>query len=146
MCGNFKPTVNPCLHDDKYPIPNVEDLLSTLGGNSYFTSLDLKGAYLQLELDEESQELTTINTHLGLFKHTRLPYGIKTAPAQFKAAIDIMLNNLNVFVYFDDILIAGKSVEECYERTCLVLSRLGENNVRVNLEIREAFILYPWYT
>lgn len=35
-----------------------------------------KGAYKQLEVNDKSKELLTINTHLGLFKYNRLTYGI----------------------------------------------------------------------
>ena len=66
ICEDFKQTVNPFLQIDKYPISNINDLYSKVSGGLYFTRLDLCDAYLQVPLDEESQKLTTINTHTGL--------------------------------------------------------------------------------
>ena len=65
--GDFKKTVNPVLQIDKYPISNIDDLYSKVSCGHYFMRLDLSDAYLQVSLDEESQKLTTMNTHKGLF-------------------------------------------------------------------------------
>ena len=50
---------------DKYPIPNVSDLFTQLSGGTVYTSLDMRHAYQQVVLDEESRPLTTINTSKG---------------------------------------------------------------------------------
>ena len=47
---------------DKYPIPRIEDLYTTLAGGEKFTKLDLGNAYLQMQLDEHSRKYVTINT------------------------------------------------------------------------------------
>ena len=61
---------------DQYPILKIEDLLVTLKGGRYFSKLDLQHTYQQLKLDAESQEYVFINTKRGLFRYTRLPFGI----------------------------------------------------------------------
>lgn len=45
ICGDFKLTVNKVPALDRYPIPKVEDLFSTLSGGTAFTKLDLSQAY-----------------------------------------------------------------------------------------------------
>ena len=80
ICGDFKQTVNPVTKLDKHPIPQVEDLFAKLAGGKAFTKLDLSQAYLQLPLDEESKELVVVNTQKGLFRYTRLPYRVSSAP------------------------------------------------------------------
>lgn len=140
LCGNYKPTVNPRIHDNKYPMHIMDDIFCELAGFSVFCTLDLSGAFLQMALEAESVELTTINTHIGLFQFLRVPYGIKTAPAVFQAAMDKILRGIvGVIVYFDDIIIGGRSVEECEEKLRIVLERLREYNVQVNLEKCEFF-------
>ena len=83
VCGDFKSTVNRAARLDKYPIPRIEDLFASLAGGKTFSKLDLSHAYLQIALDETSQRYVTINTHKGLFKYTRLPFGIASAPSIF---------------------------------------------------------------
>jgi hypothetical protein len=79
LCGDSKITINPRAKFDNYPVPKTEDLLATINGGKRFTKLDLRKAYMQLELDEASQEYLTVNTHRGLFKPTRLMFGVHSA-------------------------------------------------------------------
>ena len=74
---------------DRYPIPKIEDLLTKLAGGKQFTKLDLRHAYQQLELDEKSRDYVVINTHKGLFRYKRLPFGISSAPGIFQRAISM---------------------------------------------------------
>ena len=80
---------------DKYPLPNPQDLFAVLAGGKIFTKLDLSHAYQQMPLnDEESQKYVTINTHMGLFRYTRLPYGIASAPSMFQAQMEQVLQGI----------------------------------------------------
>ncbi|XP_054257498.1 uncharacterized protein K02A2.6-like [Macrosteles quadrilineatus] len=94
---------------------------------------DFKTAYLQLEVAEDSQELLTLATHKGLFRLTRLPYGLSSAPALFQAAIDEIIKNLpGTVAYLDDVLIGGHSYPEAVSRLEQVLQRFQEYGVKVN--------------
>ena len=74
--------------------------------------LDLTHAYLQLELDDESKKLVTINTQKRLFQYNRLPFGVSAAPSIFQRTIEGVLRGIpNVCVYLDDILITEKTKE-----------------------------------
>ena len=44
--------------------------------------------YLQLQLDDKSKELVTINTHKGLFQYNRLPFGVASEPAVFQRCME----------------------------------------------------------
>ena len=67
LCGDYKVTVNQALEVEQYPLLRPEDLLATLAGGQKFTKLDLRQAYQQLRLDDQSKPFTTINTHKGLY-------------------------------------------------------------------------------
>ena len=71
ICGDYKLTVNSVSDIESYPLPRIEDLLSSLAGARVFTKLDLAHAYLQLALDEESKKLVAVSTHQGLFRYNR---------------------------------------------------------------------------
>ena len=80
ICGDFKQTINQAAKLDRYPIPKVEDLFSSLSGGKSYSKIDLSQAYQQLRLDDESMKYVVVNTHKGLFQYTRLPFGISSAP------------------------------------------------------------------
>ncbi|KAB0794064.1 hypothetical protein PPYR_13684 [Photinus pyralis] len=132
ICVDFKKTVNRVINCDHCRLPTPEDIFASLGGSRYFSIIDLKGAYQQLEVDPQSSPLLTINTHKGLFRFKRLTYGISSAPAIFSAAMPTILSGLPCRNYLDDILVFGDSLQSCYENVIKVLSRLQEYNVKAN--------------
>ena len=96
-------TVNQASKLDRYPIPRVEDLLATLTGGKTFTKLDMSQAHQQLVLDEKSRDLVVINTHRGLFRYTRLPFAIVSAPGVFQRVMESLLRHIpGVIVYWGE--------------------------------------------
>lgn len=84
ICGDYKVGVNERICCDSYNLPNIEVAFMKMANKNKFAKLDLSSAYWQIELDEMSKDITTINTPIGLYKFNRLPYGIKSAPAILK--------------------------------------------------------------
>ena len=82
------------LQVDQHPLPNPNELMASLAGGKTFTKLDLTAAYQQMLLDDESAKLVTLNTHRGLYKCTRLPFGVASAPAVFQRAMDSILQGI----------------------------------------------------
>ena len=112
ICGDYRVTVNQAIKIDSYPLPRIEELFAKLSGGKYFSKLDLSQAYLQLQLDDDSKKLVTVNTHRGLFQYHRLPFGVSAAPAVFQRCIETLLQSCHgVSVYLDDILITGSTME-----------------------------------
>ncbi|CAK1585814.1 unnamed protein product [Parnassius mnemosyne] len=127
ICADYSVSLNKQLVIDQYPLPTVNELFSKLHGGQYFTKLDLSMAYNQFCLNEESQKLTCINTHRGLFSYTRLVFGLASAPAIFQRAMEYVLAGLNgVHFLLDDILITGKDDAEHLDRLHQVLQRLQD--------------------
>lgn len=125
ICGDFKQTVHPVAQLNRYPIPRIEDLFAKLCKGKTFTKLDLSQAYLQVPLDEESKKLVVVNTHKGLFRYMRLPYGISSAPGIFQRLMESVLKGiLHVIVYIDDVLVTRVTNEEHLQPLDVVLDRL----------------------
>lgn len=113
LCGDYKVTVNQCLDVDQYPLPKQADLFATVDNGKIFSKLDLSHAYQQMLLEENSAQYLTINTHLGLYRYTHLPFGMASAPAIFQRAMDQILQGIpGVICYIDDILVTGSNREE----------------------------------
>ena len=109
ICGDFRLTANKAVLVDSYPMPKPEELFSKLAGGVVFSKLDMSQAYQQLELDDASKALTTINTNRGLFRYNRLCFGISAAPGIFQRTLEGLLREVSgVSVYLDDILLCGK--------------------------------------
>ena len=140
ICGDFKVTVNPQLAVDQYPLPRIEDIFASLSGGKKFSKIDLKHAYLQLEVDEKHQEYLTINTTMGLFRYTRICFGTASAPAIWQRTIDQILSGLSgVQCILDDMIVTGENDAQHLENLEKVLKRLSEYNMKVNLDKCEFF-------
>lgn len=87
IAGDFSVTLNKDLMIDAYPMPRIEEVFAKIGGGEHYSKIDLSNAYNQFRLTEASQGLTTINTSKGLYKYTRLVYGLANAPAIFQKAM-----------------------------------------------------------
>ena len=107
VCGDLKQTVNPVSTLDKYPIPKVEDLFSTLAGGKVFSKIDLSHTYQQLPLADESKQYISINMQKGLFCYTHFPFSTSSAPGIFQCVMENVLQcALNVIVYLDNIFLS----------------------------------------
>ena len=132
ICGDFKVTLNPALKVVQRPLSKPEEIFASLAGGQQFSTLDLTQAYQQLLLDEESKELVTINTHLGLYRYNRLPFGVASAPAIFQRSMDQLLHGLSgVMCYLDGIIVTGSSEQEHLSNLAEVLGRLRARGFRL---------------
>jgi hypothetical protein len=114
-------------------LPLIDDL-STISGN-WFCILDMNQAYLQLKLSEASQEICKLNTPFGSYKCKRMPFRISSAPGIYQKVISSILAGIErTFIYPDDILLWGKTQEECLQTLHQTLAKLEEYHVTLNVE------------
>lgn len=140
LCGDYSVTLNPNLIVDEHPLPTTDEMFASLADCKHFCKIDLRQAYLQMEVDEASSKLLTINTHKGLYRPTRLMYGVASACAIWQREMENILNGIQgVFVLLDDIRIAGKTEEELLNRLELVLKKLHDHNIKINHDKCEFF-------
>lgn len=129
--------INDKTISDRFPIPQIEEILDSLGKSVYFTTLDLKSGFHQIEMDPEHQAKTAFSTALGHFEFTRMPFGLKNAPATFQRAMNNILGEyigVICFVYLDDIIIIGKDLKTHIINLAKVLKRLAEFNLKIQLD------------
>ena len=129
--------LNDLTIEDKYPIPNISDILDKLGKCHYFSTLDLASGYHQVEMDPEDVAKTAFSTEQGHFEFKRMPFGLKNAPATFQRLMDNVLKGLlenTCFVYLDDIIIYATSLEEHMLKLQKVFKRLEEANFKIKID------------
>ena len=132
--------LNEVTVDDRYPLPNITDLLDKLGKSLYFTTLDLASGYHQIEVDEEDIKKTAFSTQHGHYEFLRMPFGLKTAPATFQRAMDSILRGLqgiHCMVYLDDVIIFSASLDEHIQKLRTIFDRLRQTNLKIQLDKSE---------
>lgn len=128
--------------NDKYPIPEITDILDKLGRATYFSTIDLVSGFHQIQLAEEDTEKTAFSVNGGKYEFTRMPFGLKNAPATFQRVMDCILRDLIgvcCFVYMDDIIIFSSSLQEHKKNLAQVLKRLKEARLKIQLDKCEFF-------
>ena len=100
---------------DAHSLPWIEKTLDCLNGAEWFTSLDLKSGYWQVEMEEDCKAWTAFTVRpLGFYECERMPFGLTTAPATFHCLMQSCLGNLHMqycIIYVQDIIVFSKTSE-----------------------------------
>ncbi|EYC05926.1 hypothetical protein Y032_0079g1259 [Ancylostoma ceylanicum] len=127
-------TTNDAFEQHQHPLPTPDDIFSKMNGGHYFSQLDFAEAYLQLEMDEDSRPLLTINTHRGLYRFNRLPFAVKPAPGIFRQYIDPSLLDWTELPHTWTTIVTGRTIDEHNTRLNAVFQRIPDYRFRVRLE------------
>uniref|UniRef100_A0A0K0FW91 Reverse transcriptase domain-containing protein n=1 Tax=Strongyloides venezuelensis TaxID=75913 RepID=A0A0K0FW91_STRVS len=131
---------------EQFPIPSLVEAMNKVSGGSLFAKIDLKNAFNQLHMDEESMEILTVATPEGLMAVKRLQPGVASAPAIFQHHMYEGFGNMEIIsCYFDDIIVAGCSKPDLLRRLDSVFQKLDEMGLVVNakkLEILKEQVVF----
>ena len=133
FCVDYR-QLNKVTKRDSHPIPHIQDTLDCLHSTLYFSCLDLRSGYWQVEVDDDSKPKTAFATHSGLYEFRRMPFGLANAPSTFQRLMHAVLRGLQYqicLVYLDDIIVYSRSFADHINDLNDVFSRLRSANVKL---------------
>lgn len=124
---------NKAIERIYHPLPTMEEIRAKLKGFRYFTKIDLVSAYYHIPLHEDSREITTFWSPLGVLRYKRMLFGINCAPEIFQRTMEELIGIVpGVVIYLDDILISGIDIEDHDKKLNKIEVLLQENKMKVN--------------
>lgn len=124
---------NKAIIRENHPLPTMNEMLPNFRQAKYFSWLDIKNAFHQVEIDPDSRYTTTFSTSKGLFRYKRLMFGISCAPEMFQKVLERMLLGCEGAANFiDNIIVYGQDEPAHDKRLHKVLEVLRKNDVLLN--------------
>ncbi|MBW0558577.1 hypothetical protein O181_098292 [Austropuccinia psidii MF-1] len=128
LCGDVG-ALNNYAKADRYPLPRIPHALDMLAKARYITKMDCMKGFHKNGVKPNCIKLLRIICHMGIYEYTRMPFGIKNAPAHFQRMMDTIFQEeiLEVWmvVYIDEIIIYSETWEDHIQYIDRVLKLLA---------------------
>jgi RNase H-like domain found in reverse transcriptase/Reverse transcriptase (RNA-dependent DNA polymerase)/Integrase zinc binding domain/Retroviral aspartyl protease len=128
--------LNKFIERRPFPLPSIPELLRSLDGFTFCTTLDLNMGYWTIRLSPESQQLCSIILPWGKFQYLRLPMGVSASPDIYQEKMSALFQSFpNIIVYMDDIcLLTAGPFDAHLEQLAAVFDILRQNDLQVHAD------------
>ena len=137
FCVDYR-QLNQRTIKDSYALPRIDELMDHFGGCKYFSTLDMRSGFYQVEVEEQHKERTAFTVGpLGFWEFVRMPFGLSNSPATFQRLVEQSMGELHMrecFAFIDDIIVPGKDFEEELQRLRHVFEKLRQHKLKLNAE------------
>ena len=134
FCIDYR-MLNAVTVKDSFPLPRIDACMDAMEGAKWFSTLDLRSGYWQLDLDQASAEKTAFVTRKGQYQFNVLSFGLSNAPAIFQRLMNLVLAGLTwevCLAFLDDVIVISSTFEEHLERLQLVFDRFAQAGLKLN--------------
>ena len=135
FCVDFR-KLNNKTYKDSYPLPRISDILETLGGAQWFSSLDLASGFWQMEIEDSDREKTAFSVPgRGHFQFKVMPFGLCNAPSSFERMIENVLAKFlwkDCLSFLDDVLCFGGTFDSALQSVKNVLIAFSKAGLKLN--------------
>jgi hypothetical protein len=121
----------------RFPLPRMDDLMDWLSRGNVFSKIYLKSGYDHIRMREGDEWNTTFKTNEGMYEWIVMPFGLMNETSTFVRLMNEVLKDLIgkfVILYLDDILIFSKTEEENLRHLTLVMRRLQQEKLLINMK------------
>ncbi|MBW0492283.1 hypothetical protein O181_031998 [Austropuccinia psidii MF-1] len=137
LCGDFR-ALNNYIKAERYPIPRIPHALDKVAKARYITKMDCMEGFHQNGVKQDSIKLLRIIFHIGIYEYTRMPFGIKNAPAHFQMMMDTIFQEETLegwmILYINDIIIYSETWEDHLKYIGIVLSKCIPIYLQISLK------------
>ena len=136
FCVDYR-KLNAITKKDSYPLPRIDEILDSLAGATYFSTLDLMSGYWQVMMNPADKEKTAFITRYGTYEFNVMPFGLCNAPATFQRLMNQIYKGIAykyVVVYLDDTNVFSRTFDDHIKHLREVFTRIRKAGLKLNIE------------